>query len=101
APGALAVAGRGGPGGRLTYGELDARANGLAWRLRRLGIAAGGRVALAFDRSPELAVAALAAWKAGAAYLPLDPAAPPERLAFMVADAGAPLVITRPDWAER
>jgi amino acid adenylation domain-containing protein len=102
APEALALAG---PGGRFTYGELDRQANGLAWRLRQLGVGAGGtgrwRVALGFDRSPELVLAALATWKAGAAYLPLDPAAPPERLAFLVADAGASLVLTRRDGAER
>jgi amino acid adenylation domain-containing protein len=97
-PAALALAGS---DGRLTYGELDRQANRLAWRLRELGLAAGGRVALCLDRSPELALAALAAWKAGAAYLPLDPAAPPERLALVVRDAEVPLVITRREWAGR
>src|SRR5262249_26014328 len=94
APGAPAVAG-------LTYGELDARANGLAWRLRQPGIAAHRPGALAFDPPPQLARAPLRPREAGAAYLSVDPAAPPERLAFMVADTGAPLVITRPDWVER
>ncbi|HEX4498729.1 MAG TPA: amino acid adenylation domain-containing protein [Thermoanaerobaculia bacterium] len=96
APEALAIAG---PEARLTYGELNRGANRLARRLRRLGIRRGDRVALALDRSPELALAALAVWKAGAAYLPLDLSHPPERLAEVVADAGAARVLTLDRWA--
>jgi amino acid adenylation domain-containing protein len=97
-PEALAVAG---PGTRLTYGELDGRADRLARRLRRLGVSRGARVALALDRSPELVAAALAVWKAGGAYLPLDPTAPAERLAGVVDDAGASWVLTLERWAGR
>jgi amino acid adenylation domain-containing protein len=96
APEALAVAG---PESRLTYGELNGEANRLARRLRRLGIRPGDRVALALDRSPELVAAALAVWKAGAAYLPLDLAHPAERRAELVADAGAALTLTLDRWA--
>ncbi len=98
APEALAVAGA---GSRLTYGELNRDANRLARRLRRLGVRRGDRVALALDRSPELVMAALAVWKAGAAYLPLDLSHPAERLAEVVADAGAACVLTLDRWAGR
>jgi amino acid adenylation domain-containing protein len=94
APEALAVAGL---ESRLTYGELNGEANRLARRLRRLGVRRGDRVALALDRSPELVLAALAVWKAGAAYLPLDLAHPAERRAEIVADAGAALTLTSLD----
>jgi amino acid adenylation domain-containing protein len=98
APETLAVAG---PDSRLTYGELNRGANRLARRLRRLGVRPGDRVALALDRSPELVLAALAVWKAGATYLPLDLSHPAERLAETVADAGAGLVLTLDRRADR
>ncbi|HXO26083.1 MAG TPA: condensation domain-containing protein, partial [Thermoanaerobaculia bacterium] len=82
------------PGGRLGYGDLAARAARLAGRLRRLGAAPEVPIALCLERSPELVTAALAVLRAGAAYLPLDPASPPERLAWLLADAGAPVLIT-------
>jgi amino acid adenylation domain-containing protein len=96
--GALAVAA---DGARISYGELNRDANRLARRLRRMGVRRGDRVALALDRSPELVMAALAVWKAGAAYLPLDLAHPAERLAETVADAGASCVLTLDRWAGR
>jgi amino acid adenylation domain-containing protein len=65
---------------RLTYGELDAQADHLAWQLRRAGAGQDAPVALWLERSPELVVATLAALKAGAAYLPLDPAWPAARV---------------------
>ena len=95
-PEALAVAD---PAGRVTYGELGARANRLAWRLRELGIAEESRVAVCLDRSVDLIVAELAALRAGAAYAPIDPAYPPERRGDMVALAGATVVVTRSDLA--
>ncbi len=99
APQALAVAG---PGGRrLTYAELDARANRLAHHLRRLGVGAEVPVAVLLERSPEMIVAALAALKAGGAYLPLDPVYPAERLAWLVTDARVGAVVTEESLAGR
>ncbi|MCS6844357.1 MAG: amino acid adenylation domain-containing protein [Caldilineales bacterium] len=71
----------------LTYRELDARANQLAHALRRRGIGVEDRVALCAERSPEMVIAILGVLKAGAAYIPLDPAAPPARLAAILRDA--------------
>jgi amino acid adenylation domain-containing protein/non-ribosomal peptide synthase protein (TIGR01720 family) len=89
----------------LSYGEVDARADRLAAALRRLGVAAQAPgealVAIALRRSPWLPMAMLAAWKAGAAYLPLDPSYPLERLAFMLADSGAGLLLAEPDLRHR
>jgi len=79
-------------GGRLTYGELNARANRLAHRLRRLGVKPEVKVGLLLERSLDLVVAMLATLKAGGAYVPLDPAYPAERLSFLLADS-APLVL--------
>ena len=79
---------------QLGYGELDRRANQLAYHLRSLGVGPDTLVGLCLDRSFELVVGALGILKAGGAYLPLDPAYPPERLAFMLADAAVPIVLT-------
>ncbi|MDB4947765.1 MAG: Malonyl CoA-acyl carrier protein transacylase [Gemmatimonadetes bacterium] len=78
----------------LTYADLDARSDALAARLRALGVGPEGRVGIALERSAALVVAVLAAVKTGAAYVPLDPAYPPERIAFMLADAGARVVVS-------
>ena len=80
----------------LTYGEIERRANRLAHHLRRLGIAAETLVGIYVERSPQMVVALLGVLKAGGAYLPLDPAPayPAERLAAMLADSRAPLVLT-------
>jgi amino acid adenylation domain-containing protein len=83
-----------GAGGTLRYGELRERAVALAGRLRELGVGRGQLVGVALPRSPELVVAVLGVLEAGAAYVPLDPAYPPDRLAFMLADSGAPVVVT-------
>ncbi|MBV9110805.1 MAG: amino acid adenylation domain-containing protein, partial [Gemmatimonadetes bacterium] len=80
-------------GRRMTYAELDARANRLAWRLRALGVGPEVSVGVCLRRTPELVVALLAVLKAGGAYVPLDPAYPADRLGFMLRDAGAPVVI--------
>ncbi len=80
---------------KLTYGQLDRCANQLAHHLRKLGIGLESLVGICMQRSPEMLVGLLGILKAGAAYLPLDPAYPKERLAFMIADARVKLVITR------
>ncbi|MFF3756133.1 amino acid adenylation domain-containing protein [Streptomyces sp. NPDC002185] len=78
----------------LSYGELDRRANAMARRLRALGVGADDRVAVCLEQSAELAVALVAVLKAGGGYLPLDPEQPPARLARLVADAGAKVLVT-------
>jgi len=78
----------------LTYGELNHRANQLAHHLRTVGVGPDVLVGLAVERSIEVLVSMLAILKAGGAYLPLDPAYPRERLAHMLVDAQAPVVIT-------
>ncbi|HSF42699.1 MAG TPA: non-ribosomal peptide synthase/polyketide synthase [Thermoanaerobaculia bacterium] len=90
APGAVAVV----HGDReLSYGELDRQANRLAWHLRGLGVGPDIVVGLCAERSLEMVVGLLGILKAGGAYLPLDPAAPAERLALLLEDAGAPVVL--------
>ena len=74
--------------------ELDARANQLAHHLRALGVGPETVVGLCVERSPAMLVGLLGILKAGGAYLPLDPDYPPERLAFMLEDAGAPVLVT-------
>jgi amino acid adenylation domain-containing protein len=78
----------------LTFGELEARSNQLAHYLRSLGIGQGALVGVGLERSPDLLVALLATLKAGAAYLPLDPGYPAERLRFMLLDSGATVLLT-------
>ncbi|HEV2733411.1 MAG TPA: amino acid adenylation domain-containing protein, partial [Longimicrobiaceae bacterium] len=83
-----------GGGSTLTYAELDRRANRLARRLREEGAGPEARVGIHLERTPELVVAVLAVLRTGAAYLPLDPSYPAERLAYMLADADARVVVT-------
>ncbi|MEV5013905.1 non-ribosomal peptide synthase/polyketide synthase [Streptomyces sp. NPDC053780] len=80
--------------GTLTYGELNERANRLARRFLELGAGPERFVAVALPRSADLVVSALAAFKAGAAYLPVDPAYPAERITHLVRDAAPALVVT-------
>ena len=80
---------------RMTYAELNNRANRLARHLRKLGVGTDVLVGLAAERSPEALVGMLGILKAGGAYLPLDPDYPEDRRAFMVEDSGARLVLTR------
>ncbi|MFP2900827.1 amino acid adenylation domain-containing protein, partial [Corallococcus sp. 4LFB] len=82
-------------GEALTYAELDRRSNQLAWHLREHGVRPGDRLALCLERSLEMVMSVLAVLKAGAAFVPMDPAYPAERLAFMLEDAGANLVVTQ------
>ncbi|MFY9822483.1 MAG: amino acid adenylation domain-containing protein [Thermoanaerobaculia bacterium] len=86
---------------RTTYRELEERSNRLARHLRSLGVGPETVVGIAADRSLELIAGLLAVLKAGGAYLPLDPAYPPERLTWMLADSGAALLLTRRDLAPR
>jgi amino acid adenylation domain-containing protein len=81
-------------GERLSYGELDARAGRLARRLMRLGVGPEVLVGLCAERSPALLVGLLGVLKAGGAYVPLDPTHPRERLGHILADAGAPVLVT-------
>ena len=80
----------------LTYGELNARANHLAHRLRALGVRANTPVGIALERSLELIIAELATLKAGGACVPLDVTLPPQRLKFLINDAACPIVLARP-----
>ncbi len=80
---------------RLSYAALDRRSNRLAHWLIAQGCRPDDRVALCFDRSPELVIAIHAAVKAGCAYLPLDPEHPAARLATMLEDGGAALALTQ------
>jgi len=80
--------------GRLTFRELDSRANRLAHHLRAAGAEPETPVALCLERTAAAVVALLAVWKAGAAYVPLDPTQPAERLAFLLRDTRAPLLVT-------
>ncbi len=77
-----------------SYEELDRRSNQLAHRLRALGIGPESRVAVLLDRSCEFVLAMLAAMKAGAAYVPLDPQHPSERILFILRDVGISAVIS-------
>lgn len=83
-------------GRRLSFGELNGRANRLAHFLVRAGVKPDEPVGICMDRSPELAVALLGTLKAGGACLPLDPAYPGERLEFMCRDAQIRILITQP-----
>jgi amino acid adenylation domain-containing protein len=80
---------------RLSYAELNTRANQLAHYLRRKGLSPGAPVALCVERSLEMIVAIVGILKAGGAYVPLDPAYPEERLAFALDDTQATLVLTQ------
>ncbi|HSF43042.1 MAG TPA: non-ribosomal peptide synthase/polyketide synthase [Thermoanaerobaculia bacterium] len=81
-------------GEALTYRELDRRSGKLAAFLRRRGVGTDSVVALHVERSLEMVVGVLGILRAGAGYLPLDPAYPADRLAFMLADAAVPLLLT-------
>ncbi|HEX6524000.1 MAG TPA: amino acid adenylation domain-containing protein [Streptosporangiaceae bacterium] len=79
----------------LTYAELNRRANRLAHHLQDLGVTPDTLVGVCLERGVDVVITLLAVLKAGAAYLPLDPSYPADRLAFMVADAGARIVVTQ------
>lgn len=79
----------------LTHSELDRRANQLARYLIKLGVKPGALIGISVDRSIEMMVGLLGIWKAGAAYLPLDPTYPAERLSFILGEASVPLLLTQ------
>nr|MCU0507748.1 amino acid adenylation domain-containing protein [Anaerolineae bacterium] len=98
APDAVAVVapGEGGaPAVRLTYGELDRRANQLAHALLKRGAGPETIVAISAEKSAEMIVGLLGILKAGAAYLPVDPSYPAERIRHMLSDSGAALLLTQ------
>ncbi|MFI5911642.1 amino acid adenylation domain-containing protein [Dactylosporangium sp. NPDC051541] len=82
--------------GRITYRELDARAEHIAGRLRAAGVGPGAVVGVGLERGPDLIATFVAAGRCGAAYLPLDPAYPAARREYMVADSRATHVVTGP-----
>jgi amino acid adenylation domain-containing protein len=86
---------------RLTYGELRARAALLAAGLSGLGVGPEARVGVCLERGASLVVALLAVLEAGGAYVPLDPTYPAERLALMLGDSGARVLLTQPELAGR
>ncbi|WP_395367080.1 amino acid adenylation domain-containing protein [Streptomyces sp. YH02] len=86
---------------RLTYAELDRKANRLAHYLLANGVGPETPVAVCFERGPDVPVALLGILKAGGCYVPLDAAYPQERIAFMLEDTGAPLVLAQRELADR
>ncbi|MEU0678185.1 amino acid adenylation domain-containing protein, partial [Streptomyces sp. NPDC006172] len=97
-PDAVAVTG---DGFTYSYAELEARANQVAHRLLAHGIGAEAPVGVLLDRGPDLHAALLGVWKAGAAYVPLDPGFPAARVEAMLSDAGATLALTTNAYADR
>jgi amino acid adenylation domain-containing protein len=86
---------------RLSYAQLNARANRLANYLGQLGVGRDRRLGICLERSIEMVVGVLATLKAGAAYVPLDPEYPTERLRFMLSDSSCAVVLTSDDVADR
>ncbi|MFK3651158.1 amino acid adenylation domain-containing protein [Lysobacter enzymogenes] len=85
----------------LSYAELNRRANRIAHRLIALGVGADDRVAISLPRDESLVIAVLGVLKSGAAYVPLDPNYPAERLSYMLADSAPMALLSRPELAER
>ncbi|SFH03863.1 amino acid adenylation domain-containing protein, partial [Duganella sp. CF458] len=81
-------------GSSLTYRELNERANQLANRLLQMGVQPEDRVVLCVERSVEMAVGLMGILKSGASYVPMEPSQPQDRLAYMIADSGAEVVVT-------
>jgi amino acid adenylation domain-containing protein len=91
----------GGCGGELSYGEVESLSNALAHHLRSLGVGPEVLVAVALERTAWRVVAVVAVLKAGGAYVSLDPTHPPERLSYLLSDAGARVVLTEERHAAR
>ncbi|TKI78717.1 amino acid adenylation protein, partial [Bacillus cereus] len=79
---------------QLTYRELNERANQLAHHLQKCGIGTESLVGLCFERSVEMVVGLMGIWKAGAAYVPLDPSNPESRLQYILEDTGIKVLVT-------
>ena len=90
-PDALAVACE---GWQVTYRELNLTVDRIAHGLKEAGVKSGTLVGVFLDRSPEMVAALLGIWKAGGAYIPLDPATPPQRIALILEDSAPPFVLT-------
>ncbi|MEE8583267.1 MAG: amino acid adenylation domain-containing protein, partial [Acidobacteriota bacterium] len=86
---------------QLSYGELEARTRHLAGRLQQRRVGPESRVGVLAERSLEMVIAILSVVRSGAAYLPLDPAAPEQRLAFLLSDSGSEAVMVAPGLEER
>jgi amino acid adenylation domain-containing protein len=80
---------------RVSYAELNARANRLAHRLRALGVGPDARVGVCLERTPEMVAALLGVLKAGGAYVPIDPVYPAERIGYMLEDSSAGVLVTQ------
>lgn len=89
------------PDSELSYADLNQRANQIAWTLLKAGVGQGTCVALLIDRSWEMIAGILGVLKAGAAYLPLDPDYPEQRLAYLLEDSQASLILTHTSLLER
>jgi amino acid adenylation domain-containing protein len=98
APDATAISSE---GRRLTYRELNFTADRIADGLAEAGVGAGALVGVLVDRSPEMIACLFGIWKAGAAYVALDPATPPERVAFILEDASPPFALTSERFFDR
>ncbi len=83
--------------GQITYGELNRKANQLAWFLKSRGAGPETLVPITVDRSADMAIGILGILKSGAAFVPIDPGYPQERIDFMLADTEAPLIVTQKD----
>src|ERR1700752_1686156 len=97
-PDALAIAC---DGRRITYRELNCQSDLIAEGLREAGVTGGCLVGVLLDRSPEMVAGLLGIWKAGAAYVPLDPAASVDQISFVLQDAAPPFVLTRKQFFAR
>ena len=81
-------------GWQVTYRELNATVDRIAHGLKEAGVKSGTLVGVFLDRSPEMVAALLGVWKAGCAYIPLDPATPNQRIAHILEDSAPPFVLT-------
>src|SRR5271156_1317000 len=98
APDALAISSE---DRQLTYRELNFTADRIAEGLAEAGVIAGTLIGVLVDRSPEMVACLLGIWKAGGVYVPLDPATPADRVAFILEDAAPPFALTQKRFSDR